>query len=300
MESVFRKGLVRNYVDYRELTRMPHGRIDIANSVKKGIVRTGQLFCDYELYDCNTIHNRVIRSVVTSMLNSGSIHSKIRSKMKVIEDLMRSIPEVHLNTVNWNLLEYRGCDRDYRMALRICRLYVDCLLPSYGESQVVRGFLNDSQEHKLFEDFVRGYFEIEHPDIFRNQRQLDWAVTGCCSDYLPGMEMDILLKKDNKVLIIDTKCYGTILSGKNGFKGLNSSNLYQMNAYIQNWQYAHPKDDVSGLLLYAKTEENFESCDNHVLGHMISVRTLDCSKDWISIASCLDDISKQLQCSLVF
>lgn len=291
METVFRRGIINNYSTHTELTSAPHGYIDVAKSVKKGVYCRGKLFCDYDLYDINTYQNMVIHSVIVSMQQSYKLNKQICSKLKTLNDKMIEIPLVKLNSIRWNLAEYKGRDKEYGMALNICKLYVEGMLPSVGESRAVRGFLNDSKEHKLFEDFVRGYFEIEHREIFRSLRQLDWAVTGDSCDYLPGMEMDLLLKKGNKVIILDTKCYGAILSGKHDTKRLHSPNLYQMNAYLQNWCYKHNGDLVSGILLYAKTTENFESCETHLLGHKIYIKTLDCTGDWNSIATNLNNIA---------
>ena len=283
MKTVFQRGLVNDYTPHTELTNEPHGHIDIARSIKQGTVNRGKLFCDFEMYDSLTYQNSIINSVIRSMIECSELNKANRSELKVFSSRMNNIPTVPLANIKWNLAEYRGRSKEYRMALKICRLFTEALLPSDGGSRLMKGFISSLQEHKLFEEFVRGYFKIEYPEIFDKTRWMEWAVTGESSDFLPGMEMDLLLKKGNRVLIVDTKYYGSILSGRKSQNVLNSSNLYQINAYIQNRQFYNPDEEISGMLLYAKASDDFNSCHNDLLGHRIYSWALDCDGDWSEI-----------------
>ena len=85
------------------------------------------------------------------------------------------------------------------------------------------------------------------------------------------MEADILLRYKNKILTIDTKYYGHYLNEFFGTKKIYSQNLYQIFCYVNNEANNLNGFCVSGLLLYAQTEEKalkatYTIC-NRVSGH---------------------------------
>ena len=75
---------------------------------------------------------------------------------------------------------------------------------------------------------------------------------------------------------------------------LHSNNLYQIFTYVKNRHYEFGDADhvVSGMLLYAKTEEEIQP-DNvfQLHGNQISVKTLDLNKPFDEIAKQLDEIA---------
>ena len=96
-------------------------------------------------------------------------------------------------------------------------------------------------------------------------------------------------KSDGKrILIIDTNYYSRIMLDRYDKLVLNSGNLYQIFAYVKNQDKDHT-GDVSGLVLYAKTEEEIvPDCSYMMDGNRISVKTLDLNQPFGSIAKQLD------------
>ena len=108
--------------------------------------------------------------------------------------------------------------------------------------------------------------------------------------FLPKMYTDITLKSSDKVLIIDTKCYRRILSQQYDKKSVCSANLYQIYAYVKNKSAATDKT-VSGMLLYAKTDEDITPDVAYSMGgNKIFVRTLDLNCEFEKIKEQLDKI----------
>ena len=74
---------------------------------------------------------------------------------------------------------------------------------------------------------------------------------------------------------------------------LHSNNLYQIFTYVKNRSYQFGEEDntVSGMLLYAKTEEEIQP-DNvyQMRGSQISVKTLDLNLPFVEIAAQMDRI----------
>ena len=107
------------------------------------------------------------------------------------------------------------------------------------------------------------------------------------------MQSDITLFKGNRTLIIDAKYYARNTQTQYNVHTLHSGNLYQIFTYVKNRdaEYGEAPHEVSGMLLYAKTEEQIQP-DHvyHMSGNKISVRTLDLNCDFAEITAQLDAI----------
>ena len=95
-----------------------------------------------------------------------------------------------------------------------------------------------------------------------------------------------------KVLIIDTKYYGNSMQKQYDKVTIHSGNMYQIFTYVKN-QDVKNNGSVSGMLLYAKTEEIITpDCSFVIGGNKISVKTLDLNKEFKLIAAQLDKIAE--------
>ncbi len=104
------------------------------------------------------------------------------------------------------------------------------------------------------------------------------------------MHSDIQLQKGNRVLIIDAKYYAHTTQVQYDRQTIHSHNLYQIFTYVKNRDYGFgdAQHQVSGMLLYAKTEEQLQPDNVYQMhGNRISVKTLD-----LNLA--FSEITKQL------
>ena len=94
----------------------------------------------------------------------------------------------------------------------------------------------------------------------------------------------------DKTLIIDAKYYTHTTQVQYDVHTLHSNNLYQIFTYVKN--KATKGGTVSGMLLYAKTDEDIVPNNEYQMsGNKISVKTLDLNCDFSEIAAQLDDIA---------
>lgn len=72
-------------------------------------------------------------------------------------------------------------------------------------------------------------------------------------------------------------------------KSIHSANIYQIFTYVKNKDVAGA-GKVSGILLYAKTDD--EDIDNDFIidGNKISVKTLDLNADFIKVEGKLNEL----------
>ncbi|MDT3988982.1 5-methylcytosine-specific restriction endonuclease system specificity protein McrC, partial [Staphylococcus aureus] len=84
----------------------------------------------------------------------------------------------------------------------------------------------------------------------------------------------------------DAKFYKNTLNNYYDTKKIHSTNLYQIFTYVKNQQLNLKKKamQVSGMLLYAKTDENIDLNNKfHMSGSQIIIKTLDLNSDFTII-----------------
>ena len=95
---------------------------------------------------------------------------------------------------------------------------------------------------------------------------------------------------EKKTLIIDAKYYGHTTQKQYDVHTLHSNNLYQIFTYVKNKAVAG--GEVSGMLLYAKTDEAVLPNNSYMMsGNKISVKTLDLDCEFSEIAAQLNAIA---------
>ena len=96
------------------------------------------------------------------------------------------------------------------------------------------------------------------------------------------------------VLVIDAKYYS-----KSSFQTqyekqtIISGNLYQIYTYVKNYNKENT-GEVSGLLLYAKTDEELEPKDDYMMGkNHVGIDYLDLNVEFENIRVKLNDIAER-------
>ena len=183
------------------------------------------------------------------------------------------------------------------MLISICYLVVKGLLQTQSDgSTKLMDFLDEQRMCRLYEKFILEYYRREFKNqITANASQIPWQLDNGESSMLPVMQSDIMLQRDDRVLIIDAKYYEHSMQVQFDKHTLHSANLYQIFTYVKNKEYElrEKEHTVSGMLLYAKTDE--EIYPNNVYqmsGNQITVRTLDLNLPFTEIAEQLDTIAK--------
>lgn len=237
-----------------------------------------QLICTYDEFSVNSIMNRIVKSTVELLLRSN-ISKQRKKNLRKLMVYFSEVDFVNLHTVNWNV-QYNRNNQNYRMLISICYLVVKGLLQTQSDgSTKLMDFLDEQRMCRLYEKFILEYYRREFKNqITANASQITWQLDNDENSMLPVMQSDIMLQRDDRVLIIDAKYYEHSMHVQFNKHTLHSANLYQIFAYVKNKEYELREKDhtVSGMLLYAKTDE--EIYPNNVYqmsGNQITVRTLD-------------------------
>lgn len=289
-----KRGLGRQYLTREEALSSPRGKIEVNDSVKTLVIRKKQLVCAYDEFSVDAYPNRIIKTTISVLLRSNL--SKARKKeLRKLLIFFDGVSLLDIHTIHWNI-PYDRNNQTYRMILAVCQLILKGMLQTESSGAVkMMEYLDDQSMAKLYEKFILGYYQKEHPELKAYAPQIDWAVTDGNRAQLPAMQTDIVLssRDTRKTLIIDAKYYSHNMQMKMpyGIRTVHSGNLYQIFAYVKNWLTA-PDESVAGMLLYAGTDDEIQpDNDYQISGNTISVKTLNLDCDFTRIAEQLDAIA---------
>ena len=285
-----KQGLVKDYIEISETISSIKGKINITDSINEQSFINGQLNCTYDEFSVNCYLNKILKSTFNLLIKSD-ISRKRKKKLKNLLMYFREVDLIDVNSINWKIRFDRN-NQTYKMLINICYLVITGLIHSekVGDKKLME-FFDDQQMSSLYEKFLLNYFKKEHPTILTHAPQIDWQIDEGIDLLLPKMKTDVTLEYQNKILIIDAKFYSQNTLKNYGKNIHNTSNLYQIFAYVKNKQIeVQGKDiEVSGMLLYVKTSQSIQPDSDYVMsGNKISVKTLDLNQNFSLIKEQLD------------
>lgn len=290
-----KRGLGREYIPRKEELSFLRGKIDISETVKTQVLNKKQMVCSYDEFTVNSYMNRIIKSTLLSLLRAD-IAKKRKKELRKLLVFFDDVDIIDLHAVNWNM-QYNRNNQTYRMLISICYLVVKGLLQTQSDgSTKLMDFLDEQRMHRLYEKFILEYYRREFPQITANASQIRWQVDDNMSDMLPVMQTDIMLSHGVKTLIIDAKYYEHSTQIQYDRHTLHSSNMYQIFTYVKNKdaELTDVPHEVSGMLLYAKTDEDvYPEREYRMTGNIIEVRTLNLDGDFAMIKAQLNGIAEK-------
>lgn len=294
---LLKRGLGKEYIPQVETLSTLRGKVEVTDSVKGRTMLKKQLVCSYDDFSINSYMNRIIKTTAELLLHADI--SKTRKKeLRKLMVYFKDVDELDVHTINWHI-QYNRNNQTYRMLISICWLLVKGLLQTNSDGSTrLMDFLDEQRMCRLYEKFILEYYKREFPLLNASASQIPWALDDGIGDMLPAMQSDITLSNGNDVLIIDAKYYPA--SGNTQVQydkhTLHSGNLYQIFTYVKNKdaEFGETPHKVSGMLLYAKTEEDIQPDNSYRMsGNEISVKTLDLNMEFAAIAEKLNTIVKE-------
>lgn len=287
-------GLRRDYVSKSESLSTLQGKLNISESIKTQTMLKKQMICTYDEFSTNIQFNQIIKSTVLLLLKANITNSRKKSLRKLLL-FFSDVNEIDLHFVNWNQ-QYNRSNQNYQMLIGMCYLVYKGLLTTQNNGTTkLMDFFDGQRMCRLYEKFLLEYYRKEHPELTANASQIAWQLDDTENQMLRRMQTDIMLSKNNNILIIDAKYYSHMTQQQYGIHTLHSNNLYQIFTYVKNKEFElrNYEHTVSGMLLYAQTDEDIIPNNTyHMSGNQISVLALDLNQDFSKISRTLDDIAK--------
>lgn len=294
-----KQGLYREYVNHKENLLTIRGKIDIPGTINNRNARKQQVACEFDDLSENNILNQIIKTTAFLLMRDENVKAEYRIALKKEMLFFANVAEINLKSIRWNMIRFQRNNQSYRMLVSICQLVLEGMLMTTDSGKYkLASFLDEQEMSRLYEKFILEFYRKECPEIKASASQIDWALDDGDGTYLPTMQSDIMLSKGNKVLIIDAKYYTRTMQDYYNVSKLHSGNLYQIFTYVKNKdkdkKFGDQPHKVSGMLLYAKTDETEQPNDyKYLMGNnTIVVRTLDLNQEFSMIKEDLLKIAK--------
>lgn len=293
-----KKGLYKEYVDRNDNLYTVKGKININRSIKNHISKDRRINCDYDEYSENNLFNQIIKTTIYLLLRQDDVEPDIKDQLKVKLMYFSEVDTIDPKTIRWSTIRFQRNNESYRLLLGVCQMILEeNILSEETGTRKIKTFEDLQRMDRLYEKFLLEYYRREWPQFTVTDSWIDWATReGESTDMLPGMHSDIMLTYKNRCLILDAKLYKKSISHNSlsDRETLISGNLYQIFAYVKNKELEKNKnwDSVSGILMYAKTEDELQP-DNiyHIGGNVIGAKNLDLNQDFTEIRKALDKVA---------
>lgn len=289
-----KQGLYREYVDkYDELTVL-RGKLNIQGTIKNRVQNKQRLSCEFDELSEDNIFNQILKLTATILIKNHNVDSEYKSELKKSLLYFGDVSDISVSLIKWSTLRFQRNNQSYKMLLNICYLVIDGLLLSTQSGEYnMATFIDDRHMHSLYESFIREYYRYHYGnEVSVSASFVDWDVPEGSEgiELLPKMKTDITLQKGEKTLIIDAKYYGHTMQHHFDSNTFHSANMYQIFTYVKNFD-KEQTGNVSGMLLYARTNEAIQPDNDYVIGgNKISVKTFNLNCDFEIIKEQLNTI----------
>ena len=300
MQQRLRIGLGHDYVDEANSLRGIRGRINFPETIKRHALERGQLVCEFQGYQVNSLKNQIVRSTLARLVKvghfgpdptlAGEIQQKLRRLLRDLDgiDFVELTPEL----IRRQLYARGGHDHDYRLMLSICDLIVQRQMPADSEGHTTGMVpLLDREQLVLFhiyERFVANFYRIHLKDWeVSAQKRLEWHAAEA-NERLPLMIPDIVLQEkpagSGRMIVLDTKFTAHSLAETRWGKAVfDSSHLYQLYAYLKSQEHLSEAHRTAvGILLYPAVRNKFSE-KVRLQDQVIRLESVDLAATWQEI-----------------
>ena len=302
---LLRRGIGQQYSEQEEVISTLRGRVDMANSERRLLLRQGKAICHFDELSPDFLANQIIKATFVRLYRLADLDKDLRHQSGALLKRLSDVQDIRLNRQVFKRVQVQGNNRFYRFLLNVCELiYGECLLDENSGHYRFRDFnRDDGPMAKVYEKFIYNFYDKTQKEYRVSSERIKWDAVSVDDpelSLLPSMLTDISLRSKQRTLIIDAKYYRKTLTSFHGSKTFHSSNLYQINAYLDNLAVNGGNDAVAeGMLLYPVTEE-VVSASYSVGSKTIRVESLDLAQDWQGIENDLRELlNKKVPVELV-
>lgn len=289
-----KQGLYREYIDNSDDLNVLRGKLNITGTIRNQIQHKRLLSCEFDELSEDNIFNQILKLTATILIKNRSVNAEYKSELKKLMLYFSNVSSIEVSQIKWSTLRFQRNNQSYKMLMNICYLVIDGLLLSSQDGEYkMANFIDDQHMHSLYESFIREYYRYHYGDIISvSAAFIDWNVPedSIGIELLPKMKTDITLQKGDKTLIIDAKYYSHTMQHHFSSTSFHSANMYQIFTYVKNFDKGQT-GNVSGMLLYAKTNEAITPDNEFMMGgNKISVKTLDLNCEFAIIKNQLNSV----------
>lgn len=293
-----KQGSYKEYIPKCETLSVMRGKMDMRETIINKMQHKQKLTCEFDELSENNLYNQILKTTMRCLVKDKYVTPERKSSLNKALLFFDGVSLLEPSEIVWSKLNFRRGNQNYEMLMNICYFVLDGMLQTTENGEYKMSAFSDEHMARLYEKFILEYYKVHRSYLTEvKAAQIKWDLTDENDEsmirFLPVMQTDIFLRKKDKILIIDAKYYGKTLQQQFDKYTLHSENIYQIYTYVKN-QNKDNTGNVSGLLLYAKTEELITpDCALNIGGNRIGAKTLDMNADFRVIAAQLDGIAEK-------
>jgi 5-methylcytosine-specific restriction enzyme subunit McrC len=189
INQVKRRGLDRGYVEHAEDLATIRGRILVGPTIGRVLQRRARVFCEFDELSIDVLHNQILKSTMLQLVATEGLDEENTKGLRTLIETFSEVTPIRLSTASFRRVQVHGNNAFYNLALKVCALVHDVLLPTKrGRGFRFRDVLDDEiRMSKVFEDFVFNFFRLEQirytpKSPTRNYNHIKSVGYGHCQD----------------------------------------------------------------------------------------------------------------------
>jgi len=288
VKRLLRQGIDRTYISRTQDSQNPRGKIDVSQTLKRGLLLCNTVACVIDEFSHDVLHNRIIRTTLHRLASTVEIDPNLCHELRLLEKQLDDISLITLHAEHFARIQLHRNNAFYRFLLHVCELCFFALLAheQHGKYRFKDFVRDEVRMRKVFQNFVYNFYRIEqkHPTV--STERFHWDTTYSDPEaqaFLPEMVTDVCLDSSSRKIVIECKFSPDVLREHWGKLSARSEHLYQLFAYLtQLEQMGGAYEHCEGLLLYPTATHSVDFVfDTH--GHAVRVVTLDLRGSWSEI-----------------
>ncbi|MGJ5715377.1 5-methylcytosine restriction system specificity protein McrC [Staphylococcus equorum] len=255
LKSLIKKGIYKEYSEAHDTSGIIKGKINFKESISDFSFKRGKMYIQYEELTVDNLFNQIVKSIAVYLLQYNSLEMHYKNELKRILNYFNSVSDIKIKEQDFKNLIFHKNNYHYKFIILLCRfIWTKLLLHESESDDSFNDFTRNHQElAKLFEKFVRNFYDTELTGCTVNSRKLHWDASGSIEAFLPKMFTDISIDFPDEKIVLDTKFYHNAFTQSHSKDIIRSAHVYQVFAYLMNNSKFNIKKQT-GMLLYPEVD----------------------------------------------
>lgn len=283
---LIKKGIRNGYVSVSENANFYNGKLLMNKHISKNVIHKERFYIGHDKYIRNIAENKIIKTTLlylNDVTNNYRIQNNIRKYLFAMEgiDFSKNIDADFTKCMSNRLFS------DYDMILKWCKVFLN--------KQSFMNFKGSSKAYSLFFPMEKVFEKhiaerIKQSECFKDYKikKQDSTYTLIESPKRFSLRPDIVMERDNKVYILDTK-WKLLNNDKSQNYGISQSDLYQMFAYAKKYSSHHV------FLIYPINDEVDNLRNNIIFNYEENLRLEIVFVDLDSIEESLNNLANRME-----
>ena len=278
---VLKRGLDRTYNEQTQSYQGIKGKLLLTPSIKRNQFYQGMATCNFDEFDYNTLHNKIIKFTLKKILFTKGIKGDTKQSVRLLAQRFHRVADQQIQLSDFNKVRLHRNNQFYEFILNVSRLILENLTLNEADGKYeFQDFIrNEKKMARLFEAFLFNFYRKES-DFKVRRETIKWNavhISGA-DDLLPTMKTDITLEKGNRKILMDAKYYKQALQSYYDKESIHSGNLYQLTAYLRN----NENPNAEGILIYPAVKKEIATTYK-MEGYTVTIVTINLNQAWTAI-----------------